>query len=76
MEIPLNQLSGELQTLIADIKHKNQNLTITDAGRPLAIISPITQKKRASFGCMKESITIIEDIIAPVVPESEWEVLR
>ena len=76
MEISLNQLSHELQTLIADVKSSNKSLTITDDGVPVVTISPLTQDKRASFGCMRDSITINGDIIAPVVPESEWEVNR
>ncbi|MBD2547245.1 type II toxin-antitoxin system Phd/YefM family antitoxin [Planktothricoides raciborskii] len=74
MEITLNQLPQNVQQLIAAINGANQTLTITDAGKPLAIISPVTKQKRAAFGCMKNTMQIVENIVAPVVPESEWEV--
>ena len=32
--------------------------------------------KRATFGFMKDTGSIHEDIIAPVVPESDWEVFQ
>lgn len=73
MEISLNQLSLEVQKLITDVKSSNQSLTITKNGIPLVMISPLTDKKRASFGCMGDSLTIIEDIVTPVVSESDWE---
>jgi hypothetical protein len=35
-----------------------------------------TPKKRAPYGCMEGSGEILEDIVAPALAESEWEVLR
>ena len=67
-------LPQNVQPLIAEINGTNQTLTITDAGKPLAIVSPVTKQKRAAFGCMKNRMQIVDDIVSPVVPESEWEV--
>ncbi|WP_069789827.1 hypothetical protein A5482_011660 [Cyanobacterium sp. IPPAS B-1200] len=73
MEICLNQLSNEVQKLITNVKLSNQTLTITEDGIPLVIISPMIEKKRPSFGCMGDSLNILEDIVSPVVSESDWE---
>jgi hypothetical protein len=32
--------------------------------------------QRPAFGFMKDTGTILGDIVAPVIPESDWEVLR
>ncbi len=75
MEITLDQLPPDLQKLIAEIKRTNQPLTITEAGIPLAVLSPAPKPKRAPFGCMKNTVQILDDIVTPAVPEAEWEVL-
>ncbi|WP_217860787.1 hypothetical protein, partial [Picosynechococcus sp. PCC 7002] len=76
MEITLKQLSPDFQRLITEMGQSNESINITDEGTPLAILSPTPQKKRAAFGCMKETIQILDDIVAPAVPESAWEVLQ
>ncbi len=76
MEITLKQLSPDFQQIIADVGQSNKPIIITDEGTPLAILSPMPQKKRAAFGCMKETVQILDDIVAPAVPESAWEVLQ
>ena len=38
--------------------------------------APTEKTSRAPFGYMKGTISIHGDIVSPVVPESEWEVLQ
>lgn len=76
LEITLNQLPQDLQQLIEEITRTNQSLTITEAGVPLAILSPLPKQKRAPFGCMRNTMEILDDIVIPAVPESEWQVLQ
>ncbi|MEB3224265.1 MAG: hypothetical protein VKJ86_00495 [Synechococcus sp.] len=76
MEIALKQLSQDLQQLIAEMERSNESIIITDDGNPLAILSFPPQKKRAAFGCMEGTAQIHGDIIAPVLPDSTWEVLQ
>ncbi|MEB3311434.1 MAG: hypothetical protein VKJ02_14500 [Snowella sp.] len=76
MEIPLKQLPQQFQEVITELQHTHKTLIITDEGKPLATIAPIAQSKRAPFGCLKDSLQILDDIVAPAVPESEWEVFQ
>ena len=61
MEISLKQLPQQIQEFITELEQTHQTLIITDPGRPLATISPIVQSKRAPFGCLKDSLQILDN---------------
>ncbi|MEM6399637.1 MAG: type II toxin-antitoxin system Phd/YefM family antitoxin [Cyanobacteria bacterium P01_D01_bin.116] len=76
-KITTNELPENLQKLFTEIQRTKTPLTVTHEGKPLVIISPATtQPKRATFGAMKASGEILEDLITPAVPVSTWEVLQ
>jgi len=59
---------------------QKQALTLTEAERR-QLINALSQsltnsQKRAPYGCMEGTGEILEDIVAPALAESEWEVLR
>lgn len=53
-----------LQSLKSDMAHKQLSQPLP--GTP----------KRAPFGFMKETGEILEDVVAPALPESAWDVLQ
>jgi prevent-host-death family protein len=63
--IILSDLPETIQTLLSQAQTTGENLTITQNGIPLAIISPIKKTKRAAFGAMKDSVKIVGDIVEP-----------
>jgi antitoxin (DNA-binding transcriptional repressor) of toxin-antitoxin stability system len=76
-QIKINELPENLQQLFAEVQRTKTPLTVTHEGKPLVIISPATiQPKRATFGEMKESGEILEDLISPAVSSDTWEVLQ
>jgi antitoxin (DNA-binding transcriptional repressor) of toxin-antitoxin stability system len=72
-QITLSELPESLQTLLNLAQKTGETLTIIQDGTPLAIISPIKQKKRASFGVMKNSTEIIGDLVEPTSELVSWE---
>lgn len=76
MEIQLQQFSPELQTLLITLQQTSESLTIVNNGQPLAILAPLPPKKRANFGCMRDTATISDDIVAPAIAPTEWEALQ
>lgn len=59
---------------------QKQALKLTEAERRQlinALAKSLTNsQKRAPYGCMEGTGEILEDIVAPALTESEWEVLR
>lgn len=59
----------ELISAIAQSLQKSRELSIDVEPKPI-------QNQRPAFGVMKGSGKILEDIVAPALPESAWEVLQ
>lgn len=51
------------------------NLTITQEGKPLAVIQPIKEKKRATFGVMEHRGKILGDIVETTSNLVTWDAL-
>ncbi|CAN2040512.1 Antitoxin [Candidatus Magnetomoraceae bacterium gMMP-15] len=76
MQISTKNFGKQWPILIQDIKKNYDKITITEDGKPIAILLPSIQKgyKKSKFGCMKGTVNIIGDIIDPI--GEEWNVER
>lgn len=75
--ITISELPEPLRQLFTQIQHSKTPLTVSDRGEPLVIIYPATpHPQRPVFGAMKNSGQILGDLVAPILPASEWEVLE
>lgn len=75
MTITTTDLPEALQKLFLEIGQTHQSLTVTHEGHPIVVISSAIPKKvRPSFGFMKGTGEILDDLIAPV--EQPWDVLQ
>ena len=74
-QITLSELHESLQTLLNQAQKTGEALTIIQDGVPLAIISPIKQQKRATFGAMKDRVEIVGDVLEPTSELVSWEVM-
>lgn len=76
-QITDNELPETIQKLFQEVQRNKTPLTVTHKGEPLVVIYPATnQSKRPTFGEIKGSGEILEDLIAPVIPLNTWEVLE
>jgi len=57
--------------LMDEVKEKHISITITKHGKPVAKLVPIEEDEKDSFGCLKGTVTILGDIVAPI--DVEWE---
>lgn len=63
------------------IKRMNQDrepLTVTNRGRPVAIVSPLPEQSRSAsiVGAMAGTVLAYDDPFAPAADPSEWASLR
>jgi len=49
---------------------------ITKRGKPVAKLVPVDPPERDVFGCMAGKIEIVGDIVSPVTPLEDWEMLK
>lgn len=76
-EIQISKFKAQCLQLLDEVNRTGESLMITRNSKPLAVVNPITvAKTRADFGIAKGTASIKEDLIAPIVDLSEWEVLN
>lgn len=54
-----------------EVNEKHISIIITKHGKPVAKLMPIDEEPVDFFGCLKNTVTIKHDIIAPI--DVEWE---
>jgi prevent-host-death family protein len=62
--------------LMDEVQSTRRPLLITKKGRPVAKLVPVDPQPEDIFGCLRGQVEIVGDILAPVVPGEDWEVLR
>lgn len=60
--------------LMDEVKEKHISITITKHGKPIAKLVPIEESEEDFFGCLKGTVTIQGDIVAPI--DAEWETAK
>ena len=69
--IPAGKFKAECLKIMDEVKRTKQSLIITKRNHPVAILSPIEEKKETPlFGFMKGTMHIKGDIIKPI--EEKW----
>ncbi len=63
--------------LLDKVEKTGKPIRVTKRGRPVAELVPVSPPgKRRIMGCMEGTAKIVDDIVSPAVPESDWDVLR
>ena len=64
--------------LIKQMNQDREPVTITNRGRPVAILSPLPEQTRSSsiVGAMRGTVLAYDDPFAPAADPSEWASLR
>jgi prevent-host-death family protein len=62
--------------LMDEVQSTREPVIITKNGRPVAKLVPADGMPEDVFGCLRDQVEIVGDILSPVVPLEDWEVLR
>jgi prevent-host-death family protein len=57
--------------LMDEVNEKHVSIIITKHGKPIAKLVPIEQTPVDFFGCLKDTVNIDKDIVAPI--DVDWE---
>jgi len=69
--IQAGEFKAKCLHLMDEVNSKHISFVITKHGKPVAQLIPIDTTPISSFGCLKNTVTIRGDIIAPI--NEEWE---
>jgi prevent-host-death family protein len=76
-KVSVSDLRNHLRSLLADVA-KGEELEVCKHNRPFARIVATTAKprNRTKPGCGRGTCRILGDLTEPLIPESNWEMLR
>ncbi len=77
-EVAISKFKATCLAVLQRVNRTGEPVLVTRFGKPVAEIvppSPAVQPRRV-LGDMRHTGKIVGDIVSPVVPEEEWEVLR
>ena len=73
------QFKAKCLRIIKEMNGSGQPVTITNRGRPVAVLSPIPASRRAAspfIGMMRGTVLKYEDPFEPAASPSDWSALR
>ena len=74
-QIQLSQLQENVRAIIAAVKRSDKSVLISDKGKLLVKIVPVSSSGQSWLGCMKDTGKIIGDIVSAVESTEVWEAL-
>jgi antitoxin (DNA-binding transcriptional repressor) of toxin-antitoxin stability system len=54
------------------VQSKRESVLITKRGKPVAKLVPVGNEKDDIFGFLKGKITILGDVVSPILTPEEW----
>jgi prevent-host-death family protein len=70
------EFKSKCLAVMDEVKAKREPVLITKRGKPVAILTPVEEKDDPIFGFFKGKAEILGDIVSPVVPLEDWDVLK
>lgn len=62
--------------IMDEVKAKREPVLITKHGKPVAMLTPVEEKRDPIFGFYKDKITVVGDIVSPIIPLEDWDALN
>ena len=69
--IQAGEFKAKCLQLMDEVNEKHVSFTITKHGKPVAKLVPLDKASKSAFGCLKNTVSIQEDIIGPI--DIEWD---
>lgn len=69
--IPAGEFKSKCLNLMNEVNENKISIIITKRGIPVAKLVPIKKEKFTIFGCLKESVTINDDIVKSI--SVDWD---
>ncbi len=74
--LPAGKFKTQCLAIMDEVKAKREPVLITKHGKPVAMLTPVEEKKDPIFGFYKGKGEIVGDIISPIIPLEDWDALK
>ena len=77
-EMAISKFKATCLGVLERVRKTRKPVLVTRFGEPVAQVvpPPVPKRTKRTLGAMAGTGRIVGDIVSPVVPESDWEVLR
>jgi prevent-host-death family protein len=69
--IQAGEFKAKCLQIMDEVDEKHISFTITKHGKPVAKLVPVDSTTKSAFGCLKNTVSIQGNIIAPI--ENDWD---
>lgn len=70
--MPAGVFKSKCLAVMDEVQAKCESVIITKHGKPVAKLVPVDSNRDDFYDSMKDKVTILGDIVGPVIPEEEW----
>ena len=74
--IPAGVFKAKCLGIMDEVQAKSQPVIITKHGKPVVKLVPVTEGRDDIFGFLRDKMTIVGDVVSPVIPLKEWKRLK
>lgn len=74
--MPAGKFKTNCLAVMDEVNAKREPVMITKHGKPVAMLTPVETAEDSIFGFFKDKGTIKGDIIGPVIPLEDWDMLK
>ena len=62
--------------IMDEVKARREPVLITKHGKPVAMLTPVKEEDDPIFGMFRDQVTIVGDIVSPIIPLEDWDCLK
>lgn len=70
--IPAGQFKARCLAIMDEVASKRESVIITKRGKPVAKLVPVEKQKDEIFGFLKGKVTVLGDVVSPILTPEEW----
>ena len=70
---PAGVFKSKCLAIMDEVRAKRESIIITKHGKAVAKLVPVSLEQDDFYGWMKHKVTILGDIVGPIIPEEDWE---
>jgi prevent-host-death family protein len=74
--IPAGKFKAQCLSIMDNVCATRRPVVITKRGKPVAKLVPADEPRRDVFGCLAGKIEVVGDIVSPITPSEDWEMLK
>jgi len=70
--MPAGKFKVHCLAVMDEVQSKREAVIITKRGKPVAKLVPVGNEKDEIYGFLKGKVTILGDVVSPILTPEEW----